>query len=68
MPVKTKPSDEQTRFTHALRKVLQISKEDLKVAEEQYQRERAKHPRPGPRPGSTRTNPSSSARVSSGKD
>jgi len=49
--MKSKPSaEEQTRFDSALRQVLSVSKEELLRREKQYQDERAKMPKRGPKP------------------
>jgi hypothetical protein len=49
--MKSKPNqDEQARFDNTLRQVLSVSKEELQRRETQYQAERAKLPKRGPKP------------------
>jgi len=56
---KAKISPEYTRFSSALRQVLQFTKEDLKAAEVKYQQERAGLPKRGPKPKSSVSAPAS---------
>jgi hypothetical protein len=65
MATKTK-SPEYARFQDALRAVLQVSKKDYLVAEEQHRREQAGKPRRGPKPKPSQ--PSASDRVSDSSD
>jgi len=49
--MKSKPKpDEYLAFESNLRRVLSFTKDDLKAAEAEYQRERATHPKRGPKP------------------
>jgi hypothetical protein len=51
MKSSSKPTPtEQARFEGAMRQVLSVSKEELLRREKEYQEERAKHPKRGPKP------------------
>jgi hypothetical protein len=44
------PSREFNRFDKVVRKIMSVSHEELKRREAEYQRERATHPKRGPKP------------------